>query len=131
MKKLILITICFISLQLYAQGNLQFNQVLTLSYTGSIPAQSTNSLGTLTVPAGKVWKIESGSRVAITGNFFGNVTTARFMLDDFTVIGHKDDPVSYPIWLNEGTYNIYVSHSTGNTVSYKWGLSIIEFNVVP
>jgi len=131
MKKLILIAICFISLQLSAQGNLQFNQVLTLSYTGSIPAQSTNSLGTLTVPAGKVWKIESGSRVSVVSNFFSNVSTARFMLDDFTVIGHQNDPVSYPIWLNEGVYTIYVSHSQGSTASYKWGLSIIEFNVVP
>ena len=131
MKKLILIAICFISLQLSAQGNLQFNQVLTPSFTGSISAQSTSSLGTLTVPAGKVWKIESGSGVSISNNFFGDVQTARFMLDDFTVIGHKTNPVSYPIWLNEGTYNIYVTHSTSNTASYKWGLSIIEFNVVP
>lgn len=131
MKKLILIAICFISLQLSAQGNLQFNQVLTLSYTGSIPSQSTSSLGTLTVPAGKVWKIESGSRVSIVGNFFNKVSNARFMLDDFTVIGNSGDPVSYPIWLNEGTYNIYHTQSISGTNSYKWGLSIIEFNVVP
>lgn len=47
MKKLILIIICFVSLQLVAQGNLQFNQAI---YSTS---------GSITVPAGKVWKIEA------------------------------------------------------------------------
>ncbi|WP_396140785.1 hypothetical protein [Flavobacterium sp.] len=54
MKKLILILIFFIALGAKAQGNLQFNQVITKS--GYLGCGSSSNV--LTVPSGKVWKIE-------------------------------------------------------------------------
>ena len=55
MKKLILVAICFVSIQLSAQGNLQFNQVLT--FEGTI-LNGTTLTPEFTPPTGKVWKIE-------------------------------------------------------------------------
>jgi hypothetical protein len=57
MKTIIIFLLFFLALntKLGAQGNLQFNKVKTL--TGTIPGQT--SLNLDTVPAGKVWKIES------------------------------------------------------------------------
>jgi hypothetical protein len=64
MKKIIFVLLCFIlaSTTSRAQGNLQFNQVIT--YTGSIQWSAQPWQGFLvngpqwTVPSGKVWKIE-------------------------------------------------------------------------
>ena len=47
----------------YGQGssNLGFSQVLNYEYTSSLSAYSEVTVGTLTVPSNKVWKITSGS----------------------------------------------------------------------
>lgn len=69
MKSLVLIAICFFSLQLSAQGNLQFNQVKMISTSE-------------TVPVGKVWKIES----AVLSLKDGIRVAPTFMIDQDTVL---------------------------------------------
>jgi tRNA A58 N-methylase Trm61 len=59
MKHLLYILIVLFVDTLSAQGNLQFNQVVTYTGTGSGSFSYTSP--TWTVPAGKVWKIESAS----------------------------------------------------------------------
>lgn len=113
MKRIILIAICFISLQLSAQGNLQFNQVLLLDVS--------NPANVVTVPVNKVWKIES---VAMSSN------NAYVQLDiggTNYFLANSSTPFEHlPFWVPSGTtFGIYGGGSnTGK-------LSVIEFNVVP
>ena len=127
MKSLVLIAICFISLQLSAQGNLQFNQVIKVSTS------------TMTVPAGKVWKIESyqQSNVSGTSNSTNTCDVARvrpYIIDgqvyhNIKNIASGNAGFVYtaenrmPIWLAEG--------QTAATSCPSDFLSVIEFNIVP
>jgi hypothetical protein len=113
----------------HAQGNLQFNQIVTVGTTS------------LTVPAGKVWKVESYTESEVTFNsnyssgcvnsnyhrplvinnnnyyFFGNMATASSGANYITT-GNK-----LPIWLKPGDQI--------RTVCSSDFASVIEFNVVP
>ena len=114
---------------LKAQGNLQFNQIVTVGTTS------------LTVPAGKVWKVESYTESDVTFNinvssgcinsnyhrplvinnnnyyFFGNMATASSGAN-YVTTGNK-----LPIWLKPGDQI--------RTVCSSDFASVIEFNVVP
>jgi hypothetical protein len=94
-----------------AQGNLQFNQVLT--YSGN----SVNS-PIWTVPAGKVWKIES----AVCFNYTGTTT---FRVNNFIVLYNNSN--SQPIWLKAGDS----CQMGASSASSSYFLSIVEFNVIP
>jgi hypothetical protein len=135
MKKiLLLLSILFIALGADAQGNLQFNQVKLLSATE-------------TVPANKVWKVESivysseiASATAWGSNGYSGTTTSA-QIDKITINGNlvtvrKSSSsaananansliweISYPIWLRP---NDIISPSTG--VLY---INAIEFNIIP
>lgn len=113
----------------HAQGNLQFNQIVTVGTTS------------LTVPAGKVWKVESYTESEVTFNsnyssgcvnsnyhrplvinnnnyyFFGNMATASSGANYITT-GNK-----LPIWLKPGDQI--------RTVCSSDFASVIEFNIVP
>ena len=122
MKILILSFFLVLCSLLYSQGNLQFNQVLSGSGTLGNNGAST----TLTVPADKVWKIESvngwadsGSRPGLTINGVSTlISTATF-----------------PIWLKAGdTFRLTVlsNPSSGNAFGpLNYYYSIIEFDIVP
>jgi len=112
-----------------AQGHLQFNQIVTVGTTS------------LTVPAGKVWKVESYSESEVTFNsnyssgcvnsnyhrplvinnnnyyFFGNLATASSGAN-YVTTGNK-----LPIWLKPGDQI--------RTVCSSDFASVIEFNIVP
>ena len=111
MKKLLFIAICFVSLNLSAQGNLQFNQVLTLDATVAGNA--------VTVPAGKVWKIES---VAFSNN------NAYFQIQwsgvNYFVLNNSTPYANLPYWLPS-------NESVSLVANVNAKVSIIEFNVVP
>lgn len=142
MKKLLFIAICFVSLQLSAQGNLQFNQVRTETYVspGFTTDYSDNIIGTFVVPAGKVFKIESASLIYRPTASYGRTDNQWFSLrlDDHALI-HRGNAnylgnfMSNIIWLAEGTYDVIVTVETtsdftaGSTVT----INGIEFNVVP
>jgi hypothetical protein len=103
-----------------AQGNLQFNQVILIEL-----AQSGTQA--ITVPAGKVWKIESvsmGSSTSQTDVYLRNSSAVN--------IAHFGQPsssytASYPFWLPSGFTGSFVN----SWPSYRATISIIEFNVVP
>ena len=129
MKTFLFLGVLFLLGSFYAQGNLQFNQVVTVSTT------------TMTVPAGKVWKIESYSESEVTFNsnyssgcinvnyhrplvinnnnyyFFGNMATASSGANYITT-GNK-----LPIWLKSGDQI--------RTVCSSDFASAIEFNIIP
>jgi hypothetical protein len=111
MRKLLLLFFFFTALNLNAQGNLQFNQVLSLD---------ANSAGNpVTVPAGKVWKIES---VAFSSN------NAYFQIKwggvNYFVLNNTTPYANLPYWLPSNE-----SISLVSNVNAK--VSIIEFNIVP
>ena len=59
MKHLFTFLLLAISATSFAQGNLQFNQVITDAQTFSLGTGGTANTSLLTVPADKVWKVES------------------------------------------------------------------------
>lgn len=127
MKKLFFITLCLIALDVTAQGNLQFNQVIKVSDTP------------MAVPAGKVWKIESYQQSSVAGTTNSttgcDVTRVRPYLIDGQPYQNIGNIASgnggyvyvpenrMPIWLAEG--------QTAATACPSDFLSVIEFNVVP
>ena len=131
MKKILktIIFLLLVSAGMLAQGNLQFNQVVIVMDQPQ------------TVPAGKVWKIESyqQQQVGISTNMptigCGDLSRPRpYFIDNFSyynIEGAGNGNSSYssvaknsfPIWLKAG-------QSTKTSCAGDF-LSIIEFNVVP
>jgi hypothetical protein len=132
----LLITSLFLVLcsLVYSQGNLQFNQVKRFSNQSvNIATQAWISVGSITVPAGTVWKIESSS-VTFSG------TNCAFMLavDGQTIFTGLNTNGGYtmnsiaPIWLPEGTYPVTVYHNYPGVLPVdKIKISAIEFNIIP
>lgn len=134
MKKIITLTalvFAFITTA-SAQGNLQFNQVTTGSFTAiNLPYVST-TIGTITVPAGKVWKIESTNYTYVQGSNTWPIGSNSYvvMIDDHMAYCQSSgQPQHYlPLWLPAGTYNVTaLAWDVDVTFSY----SAIEFNIVP
>lgn len=164
MKKLLLIGFFTASLSLFGQSNLEFNQVLTpnLTISGSITfsngVSSILSSSNLTVPTGKVWKIES-IFTNYTNIFTYNYSTSTYTIQAISsggtspranlvmlINGIQARPHSIneeiiqhnAIWLKSGDLLSFqfsgvgfggVGPFTGGLINIP--LSIIEFNVVP
>ena len=140
MKGLLVFAVsALLSVAAMAQSNLQFNQakIIKLSYT--VPNNNSYQAYSepITVPAGKVWKIESviGSQQGST-NYISPTTTVT--LDGVILFFYSSSTGNYqaaplPIWLPEGTYNLGMvspsSISTDSTMTCR--ISAIEFNLVP
>jgi hypothetical protein len=127
MKKSIVIFLFFITLGAKAQGNLQFNQVLT--YNGSINTGTNSPIWK--VPLNKVWKIEAKS---LTGGpddliFYVN-STPYYDVFRYSIPGG----VTYYSAINTGVIwlkandEIKFLKTYGNGTS-DYFISIIEFNI--
>lgn len=127
MKNLLFFTFLLISLSFTAQGNLQFNQVVTLTGTTII-----DPFTLATVPAGKVWKIEHSS--AARGGSPANVSyvcnnvSSPISLPQTNWATYKLQ-VDGPIWLKAGDSIKFTNSSANYATDYFF--SIIEFNIVP
>lgn len=129
--------------QLYSQGNLQFNQVLTYNLSGPASVSSTlNIVQTISinVPANKVWKIESASeRVQGTGSFYfgAGASYAAIVIDNNIVdLSEATSNQSHlPLWLPEGTHTLQLvvdNFGTSCNTCIAYGMiSGIEFNIIP
>jgi hypothetical protein len=102
----------------YAQGNLQFNQVILFT----VPANTTVAF---TVPAGKVWKIES---IGVGGASSTSVVLRDGSANMIAYLLGTTNASQLPFWLPESFSGSF--QSTG-TNPYRDVVSIIEFNVVP
>jgi hypothetical protein len=136
----LIIALSSLSILSKAQGNLQFNQVLT--YNGIITANLSSPVSgpTYTCPTGKVWKIESKTRTPNTiGGANGAYGTIEFYLNGTLsqdLYGTGVDTA--PFWLKAGdiiNYRYSISYSPGNSISNSvtasYTMSIIEYNIVP
>ena len=125
-----------------AQGNLQFNQVLT--YTGHIIGSCPQAWCTATasspiwvVPQNKVWKIEYKTRTDGGG--------ARFYLNGVSMVDvyeryHNNGGASIaidnaPVWLKANDEVHFQASAAGNqyvggSVNHPFIISIIEYNIV-
>jgi hypothetical protein len=95
----------------HAQGNLQFNKVIS----GAANLATISSIGLMTVPAGKVWKLEGVNYTNYTNLVINGVNM-------------PNGSWCFPFWLSAGsTFNLASSSGNGAQVQY----SIIEYNIVP
>jgi hypothetical protein len=145
MKNLIfIIALSGISTFVKAQGNLQFNRVVTYNLTGNATTSGLYTIQTISivVPANKVLKLESAStRVNGTSSYFygGSTSSFSYLLLDNNIIIHSSTHTNtsrqetFPIWLSEGTHTLSL---TGDISGYNGQVAYgmvtgIEFNVVP
>lgn len=133
MKNIFLILAIAFSSASFAQGNLQFNQVINYENTAFVPTAGSAVQGSITVPTGKVWKVETCSYVLVSGgNDFAYTTSSGSVhIGKNTVYDATSNQTTnyLPLWLGEGTYDISRYSQSGYTVSIAF--SAIEFNIVP
>ena len=127
MRNLFLLVSVLFNFVLFAQGNLQFNQVLLLSTSQN----SSILLGT--VPAGKTWKIEGYGTNLTSYNscdFSFNGVEPAFRAGTTNIYQNNYAYVSstQQFWLPAGT-PLHAIACNG-AVGYRW-VSIIEFNIIP
>ena len=110
---------CLFSQKSFAQGNLQFNRVISASL--SLNASQSSTL--ITVPAGKVWKIES-----ILATYTNSEHTYEINGNSFKI--WEQYVINYGMWLKAGdTFRVVNGPNGANATKYFY--SIIEFNIVP
>ena len=107
--------------------NLSYSQVITQTGTVSVPYGGTSNLS-ITVPAGKVWKVEAATVFGDAMMKINEMVAIYFRANSAFVVNYC------PIWLKAGTYTISISAfpsgcCSATTVSY--GYSVIEFNETP
>jgi hypothetical protein len=135
MKFSTIIIFLLLSLKLLSQGNLQFNQAITREFTASNLVNISTVVctpSTITVPTGKVWKIEHAS---VCGDALGTITTSivsSILVNNILLFRTPSSFVS-TLWLPEGTYSVKIAQEVGNYVSYsyKGSINAIEFNIIP
>jgi hypothetical protein len=127
MGKRFMVLFFFVSFGVYGQGSLQFNQVLTLE-------NSTNScLVCWSVPAGKVWKVNSISTnsdgvmsLYVNNRELGYMMGSVFSTNSSSYWGNRWG-VPFPFWLPGGaSLGFSNAGSNRNTTFF-----VIEFNVIP
>ena len=124
-------SLCFFSLFLNAQNELEFNKVINEKITGN-GGFITKSV---TVPKGKVWKItaaSAGYTAANKGTYTGSGEIALTIADIslFYQLNHLQKIQSFPFWIPEGTYTVKLF--CGNILYARpiaGTMSVIEFNV--
>lgn len=121
-----------------AQGVLQFNAVKNINLYITGPGSSTADNDTvITIPQGKVWKVESASTSEnyVPGGWSPYLGDGAFVFIDNTVVYFSDIDyrTPFPLWLKAGTHNFTLSGYQGSSSQYEWRalISAIEFNVVP
>lgn len=134
MKKIVVfsfLSLCFLPFtpRSIAQGNLQFNQVLSYSQlytTNTIGSTYSYSSQIYEVPVGKVWKIE---KFLMKNN---NSSAGPYLKvnNAFQISPTEFNPG--PAWFKEGDQIQAVTSTIGGS-SFTGGyfISIIEFNIIP
>lgn len=139
-----LLTFALFTSALYAQGNLQFNQVINLSMNtpqGVGNSGNNNLTLTVTVPTGKVWKIESANlsyQFVSNGKYYVADATneiTQLVLDGAIIAVESDNfyKTPGPVWLAAGSHTFILQGYINSSSQYKWNALItgIEFNILP
>jgi hypothetical protein len=120
----------------FAQGSLQFNQVLLVSTASTVPANKVWKIEALAYNGGAPFASQSASYSFIFSGTRGFDCIARFLINgnpvvipttylqnNFNSTSGANFPFSLPMWLPAGT-----TLNPQTNISY---LSVIEFNVIP
>ncbi len=142
MKKILFLAILFISLNAFAQGNLQFNRVRT--FQGVLNCSKINILLD-TVPQGKVWKIQSMGPSYTDCLTINNIPYVNIYRGE--TIGSSSSNGSYygfthineTPWLKAGDILGWSGNSLQTPCNYAWGqgasttynITAIEYNIIP
>lgn len=135
-KYLMVSVLCLFSLCLNAQNELEFNKVINEKITGTGGGALTTK--SVTVPAGKVWKITAASAGRIInskGTVPGGATELAFTLSDVSLyyqsgsVGRSNYNQPFPFWLPAGTYTMKLFFDSSTAFSLVGTISAIEFNV--
>lgn len=134
MKILLLTLFALPFSMLFAQGNLQFNQVLTISGSISVSGSSNKvNSPTQTVPSAKVWKVEYIGASFVSATYFAPINWGVTIntQDLYVSTSSYLTSLNSPIWLKAGDQLSFVTNGTGSTGSIEYLFSIIEFNIIP
>lgn len=115
------IFVLFVSEKTAAQGTLQFNQVKLFDL-------ASGTAQTFTVPAGKVWKIESSGVGSASCNIQMQNAAVQNMAYIYTSSASSTQSV-FPMWLPSGFSGGFL-YGAGCS-PFRGTVSIIEFNVIP
>jgi hypothetical protein len=120
----------------FAQGSLQFNQVLLVNTLDTVPANKVWKIEALAYNGGAPFASQSASYSFIFNGTRGFDCIARFLINgnpvvipttylqnNFNSTSGANFPFSFPMWLPAGT-----TLNPQTNISY---LSVIEFNVIP
>ena len=126
MKHLFTFLLVAVSATSFAQGNLQFNQIVQSDFSGGA-----NVTGTVVVPANKVWKVQhAGAKITQTLPSVPNGTSDFISIGNFTVwVPPYRGSADLPLWLGPGSYNVQGRFNISSPTTLS--ISAIEFNVVP
>jgi hypothetical protein len=105
---------------LFSQGNLQFNQVITIS--GSFIGGPTTKIDLGTVPVGKVWKLEY---YAASGTFAAGIFVNNIVFVENKLMWFKAND------LLSMKGNCASCGTCASCASYSYFVSIVEFNIIP
>jgi hypothetical protein len=120
-------------------NNLQFNKALFSEINQTVSAYTEETtIGVISVPIGKIWKIE---RASLLGNFPCGVGITSFVsFQNLLTLGNLVIGLPggfdgfFPVWLPEGNYQIHsnlIGVCNGYPFSLRFVYSGIEFNAVP
>jgi hypothetical protein len=125
-KQILTATFFAISMLSYSQDNLEFNQIIQGELSGTVSGPTI--VGTITVPAGKVWKLETRSVVRTN---YATVNVGRTSATIGGLLVYWDEyPTQSPVWLSEGTYDVSIDVSNGG-IPYIFSYNGIEYNLEP
>lgn len=147
MKNLLTIAILLFSMASYAQGNLQFNQVLT--YSGILNCGQSSAAWS--VPTNKVWKVEYHTPVNGNPNYdngivvgpigpllsINSVPISDLSMQSVYLTTGSTQNNSNTKWLKANDqiqftlYNLIGNNGCGGYTKYNYSISIIEYNIVP
>jgi hypothetical protein len=145
-KVLLLLVFAALMFHSFSQGNLQFNRVVNYNLTGNLTTASSGKVIvqtiTITVPTGKVLKIESATcrlSTSTSSLFSGDVPCILLnnnIISVYKAVGSTGFLASignFPIWLPEGTHTLQLVVDVGaGTNETAYGMVTgIEFNIIP
>lgn len=112
-----------------SSDGLVFSSVINLEFNGNSGSQGPdgfNTVGVITVPEGKIWKVVSASGYSSAGpNIAGYIKIAGNLFNTSKVTG--DTEYNWGLFLNSGTYEVYSSSFSTSFGINRTTLNILEY----
>jgi hypothetical protein len=138
MKKALFIASCILTLNCFAQENLQFSKAIYLSISSEKSSEKSSDFiakdTTITVPNGKVWQI-TNAKVFMTydNRVIGDNTYLYLNEQIITYATHTHAQTTDPLWLPSGKYRLTIRTVENNTRASRFYyiafISGVEYDV--